>query len=65
MAKLGGGLQVGDWLVSVNDLDVSHDNVNALLSAVTRFVHGKTCLLLYCSVEGLSSPHDNQRHVSK
>ena len=46
MAKLGGGLQVGDWLVSVNDLDVSHDNVNALLSAVTRLVHGKTCLLL-------------------
>ena len=37
--KMGGGLQVGDWLVSVNDLDVSHDNINALLSAVSRCVY--------------------------
>ena len=36
--KIGGGLQVGDWLVSVNDLDVSHDNINALLSAISKFV---------------------------
>ena len=33
---VGVGLQVGDWLVLVNDLDVTHDNIDALLSAVTR-----------------------------
>ena len=27
---------MGDWLMSINDLDTNHDNVDALLSAVTR-----------------------------